>query len=101
MDALHDRAGMGNTLKDNLLLFVNHYCFGEVERYIDTGDPTGIGLHNLLDGHFHAFQVNLVVGVLNAHGRSHTGGKGGSYQVGGRETLPSALVVGRSIGLYF
>src|SRR5260221_8583631 len=101
MNALYYRAGMGRTFEDGLLLFIHLQGCRKFEYDIDTCDPAGIGFHDLQNRQFHAFKVNLEVAGFNAHGRSHTGSQGGSYQVSRGKTLSSALVVGGGIGLYF
>src|SRR5579859_6581511 len=101
MDTVHDGAGMGGPLENGLLFFIYDEFAGEVEDDIDAGDPARIGLHDLLDGQFHAAEVYLQIAGLYPHCGSHTGAEGRSYEVGRGETLTFPLVVGGCVGLYF
>ena len=99
MQRFSDRAGVGGAFK-HCLLGVGVVVFREGDGDVDLSDAARVGGHGLLNLVGGAVDVEALALRCDTHDGHHAACQCGTRQIGGREGLALAVVVGRSVCYY-
>ena len=97
MQAQMHGAGV-HSVDERGLLAVGVLARRHVEGHFQTADTAGVGIHDLVDLHRGAGDVQTVVAGVDAHDGQGAGAQRGGAEVRGGEGFALALVVQRGIG---